>query len=142
MAVRREEMAYHDEQMRRIEEDPLLRGAVHFEGYTPERSELERWYRGMGAVLSVSDFESFHYTLADGPLAGSVPLALSWPGADRLFPGEWLHTDTQGMAESILALADEAVWAERAATARAEVLGRFDPRDALDRWSDLVAGRS
>ncbi|MPZ04511.1 hypothetical protein F3W83_17745, partial [Micrococcus luteus] len=59
MAARPEEMRYYEDLRRRLEEDPVLRGAVHLDGFSSEREELERWYGSIGVALSVSDFESF-----------------------------------------------------------------------------------
>ncbi|MDY6054288.1 glycosyltransferase [Micrococcus sp.] len=138
MLARAEEMAFYEEQWRRIAEDPHLEGAVHLDGFSSDRAELERWYASIGVALSVSDFESFHFTVADGAMNGAVPAVLAWPGADRLFPDTWLHASTEAIAEDVLALADPEVFAARSAQAAAEVAERFDGAAVLDRWSALV----
>lgn len=88
MANRKEEMAWYERQYRRIEEDPLLKGAVIFDAHG---NDMPEWYAGVDYVLSTSDFESFHFTVADGAAAGCKPIILPWEGADEIYPAEWVH---------------------------------------------------
>lgn len=99
MSARPDEMAYYESQYQRIEADALLRGAVTFDGHGPDMS---RWYRDIGVVLSVSEFESFHMTLADGGASGAVPVSLAWPGSDQIYPDSWLFASVPEMAAHIL----------------------------------------
>lgn len=138
MAARPEEMRYYEDLRRRLEEDPVLRGAVHLDGFSSEREELERWYGSIGVALSVSDFESFHFTVVDGAMNGAVPRVLTWPGADRLFPAEWLSSNLDEMRDSILALRDQEEYDVAARAARAETEERFSGRASLDRWSEII----
>jgi FkbM family methyltransferase len=98
MANRPDEMAWYQEQYRRLKEDPLLKGAVIFD---PHGNDMPEWYAGVDYVLSTSDFESFHFTIADGAAAGCVPVVLPWEGADEIYPGEWVHSDEISAAQSI-----------------------------------------
>ncbi|WP_189351081.1 hypothetical protein [Zhihengliuella salsuginis] len=97
------EQDYFQEQYRRIERSQLLRGAVHWDGYS---ADLDPWYAGIGIALSTSDFESFHFTLPDGAVRGAAPRSIAWPGSDLLYPQQWLEADASGVAESILSLRD------------------------------------
>lgn len=140
MAAREEEMAYYGTIRERIAQDPALQGAVHLDGFSTDRAELERWYSSIGIGLSVSDFESFHFTSVDGAQNGAVPAVLAWPGADRMFPAEWLSPTLESMARRILGLREPEVFRAAADTARRETSARFDGGRSLDRWSELVAG--
>lgn len=100
MANRPEEMAWYQTQYRRLEEDPLLKGAVIFDAHG---NDMPEWYAGVDYVLSTSDFESFHFTVADGAAAGCVPVVLPWEGADEIYPGEWVHADFSAAARGIQA---------------------------------------
>jgi glycosyltransferase involved in cell wall biosynthesis len=90
MANRLEELAWYEAQYRRLDDDPLLRGAVFFDGHG---NDMPEWYSGIDYVLSTSDFESFHFTIADGAAAGCVPVVLPWEGADEIYPREWVVPD-------------------------------------------------
>lgn len=99
MAAREDEMAFYEEQYSRIEKSDLLRGAVSFD---PQGDDMDQWYRGIGIAVSTSDFESFHFTLADGAASRALPVGLSWPGSEWLYPAQWLHSDTVEAAEFVL----------------------------------------
>ncbi len=101
MANRPEEMAsWYEAQYRRLEEDPLLKGAVFFD---PHGNDMPEWYAGIDFALSTSDFESFHFTIADGAAAGCTPIILPWEGADEIYPQEWVYPDAKVAAEGIKA---------------------------------------
>lgn len=91
MAAREEEMAFYESQYARIEESALLQGAVTFD---PQGDDMAQWYQQIGVAVSTSDFESFHFTLADGAASRALPVGLAWPGSEWLYPKQWLYTDT------------------------------------------------
>ena len=99
MASRPEEMAWYGQQYSRFEEDPLLKGAVIFD---PHGNNYQ-WYAGIDYVLSTSDFESFHFTIADGAAAGCTCAILPWEGADEIYPKEWVYADVKAAAKGIKA---------------------------------------
>src|SRR5699024_11559232 len=64
MANRPDEMAWYRQVYDRIDEiNSSSPGAVLIE---PHSNDMAEWYSGIGVALSTSDFESFHYTIADG----------------------------------------------------------------------------
>ncbi|WP_404320341.1 glycosyltransferase [Arthrobacter luteolus] len=138
MKARPTEIAYYDEQDLRIADDPLLQGAVIFDEFG---QDMGAWYQKIGTVLSVSDFESFHLTLADGAAAGCVPATLAWAGADQIYPADWISASIAELSESILRrTADEDVWrAERRRAARyAE--NNFDEKTILPEIANILVG--
>jgi glycosyltransferase involved in cell wall biosynthesis len=123
----------------RIEQDPLLRGAVVFE--QPGR-DMARWYRRVGHVVSMSDIESFHLSAAEGMASGAVPVIRPWPGSAEIYDKEWIHSSVDDAAAAILASADEEAWAERAARARAEICRTANPAGVVQAWADLLHGNT
>ncbi|MDD1477241.1 glycosyltransferase [Arthrobacter sp. H16F315] len=129
MAGRPEEMQYYEQQYARIVSDPYLAGAVTFD---PHGDDMADWYQKIGVVLSVSDFESFHLTLADGAAAGAVPVSLAWPGSDQVYPTSWLAASVPEMVQKIRVANNSAnSWREAASLARAFVAERFNKTDVL-----------
>lgn len=126
MRARPDELAYYEAQYQRISADPSLAAAVRFE---PFGEDMAGFYRSVGHVISVSDYESFHLTLADGAASGALPATLDWVGADRLYPAEWICRDTEEMAARILQLDSDPqkARAERS-TNREHVQRRFSER--------------
>ena len=86
---------------------------VTFDGHG---DDMSGWYRGVGTAISLSDLESFHLTLPDGAASGAAPVSLAWPGADLIYPREWLdHVDREHVVGSGRAAFDRAVVFDRLA---------------------------
>lgn len=100
MKNRPDEMAYYEEQSDRINHLNSLRpNSVIFDGFG---ADMPEWYRKVGHVLSLSDFESFHLTVADGVASGATPYILAWPGSDLIYPDFWLHSSLESIVDAIL----------------------------------------
>lgn len=138
MADRPAAAAYYGEQLRRLREDPLLAEAVRWDPHGPD---MGAWYAGVGVALSVSDFESFHFTLPDGAVHGCLPRSLAWAGADLLYPRDWLHPDVDALARSIRsATADARVWRAAAAEARDVVAATYAEDHVIPRLARRILG--
>lgn len=136
MAAREEEMAFYNAQYERIESSPLLKEAVAFD---PQGNDMADWYRGIGIAISTSDFESFHFTLADGAASRALPVGLAWPGAEWIYPESWIFTDTDEMASQILGMcAVASQYEEQTATARQFVVENFESEQVLDKLIKVV----
>lgn len=129
MAAREDEMAFYNAQYERIETSPLLKNSVIFD---PEGNDMAEWYRGIGIAISTSDFESFHFTLADGAASRALPVGLAWPGAEWIYPESWIFTDTKEMSEYIIAARKESQhFEDQTAAARQFVVDNFDSEEVL-----------
>ncbi|RCK69143.1 glycosyltransferase [Desertihabitans brevis] len=99
MRNRPQEMAYYDRQLERIERiNAAHPSAVLLDGHGPD---MANWYRHIGVALSVSDFESFHLTIADGAASGAMPALLAWPGSDLIYPRQWISPTVPALVERI-----------------------------------------
>ena len=138
MTARPTEAAYFAEQARRMAEDPLLKSAVTWDPHGPD---MGPWYARVGVALSVSDFESFHFTLPDGAVHGCLPRSLAWAGADLLYPPDWLAASTDELARGLHdEVADLARWTRLTAEAAAYVAERFAERRVVPALADAVLG--
>lgn len=100
MKNRPAELEYFKIQMARVKEmNNVTPGTVIFDGYG---DDMPDWYREIGFALSVSDFESFHFTIPDGVASGAVPVILPWPGADLIYPAAWLSGTVDEAADRIM----------------------------------------
>lgn len=79
------EMAYYQRQYDRIKANNWQDNVI-FEGHGP----IEEWLQNIGWILSVSDSESFHLSVAEGMASGAYPLILKWPGADTIYPEKYI----------------------------------------------------
>lgn len=101
-----EEMTYFKDCVQFIQQQGL-EDAVHFTGHVDITQALAE--RRVGYVLSVSesefDFpgpESFHLAVADGLAAQGVSLVRRWPGAEYLWPEQFLVDSEADSVERIL----------------------------------------
>ena len=133
MNRRPEEMAYYHEQYERVDDINEQAGhdVVTFEAHGDDMAE---WYQGVGVVISVSDFESFHLTLADGAASGADAVSLAWDGADLIYPQSILFPDVETMAAGLLD--DEA--RRRRREDLVSVTASFDERQVFARFSELL----
>ncbi|MGP5524759.1 glycosyltransferase family 4 protein [Glutamicibacter arilaitensis] len=100
MMRRPDEMAWYTKQYDRIAMiNELSPDTVLLEGHGDDMAD---WYSGVGVALSTSDFESFHFTIADGAASGARPAVLYWPGADGLYPRRWISNSVEQVAEAII----------------------------------------
>ncbi|MCT1834429.1 hypothetical protein M3D63_06500, partial [Kocuria palustris] len=106
MLRREDEMQWYQQCYRRIEQlnEKAGRAAVVFD---PHGDDMAEWFQGVGFALSVSDLESFHLTLPDGAASGAVPVSLAWPGADLIYPREWLSPSLEALSNRILSLHEQ-----------------------------------
>jgi glycosyltransferase involved in cell wall biosynthesis len=121
----------------RVERDPLLRGGVIFD---PPGRDMARWYRRVGAFLSMSDIEGVHLAAAEAMASGAVPVFRPWPGVRDVYDERWIHPSVDEAAAALLANADPDVWAERSVAAKAEMRRRYDPAAVVTAWADLLHG--
>ena len=98
---REEERDYYQQINKRIESNPLLKSNVEFLGYV---DDIREFYSSVGHVISTSDFESFHLTLADGPVHGAAAHTLKWKGAASIYTEDWLNDSIEEMAQLIINL--------------------------------------
>jgi glycosyltransferase involved in cell wall biosynthesis len=119
-----------------------LQGAVHFNGHVDIKQALAE--RRVGYVLSVSDSEfgfpgpeSFHLAVADGFAAKSVSLVRRWPGAEYLWPRQFLVDSEKDVVDRILALSSSAsAFQTTAAEGREFVRARY----RKERFVEAVVG--
>lgn len=111
---RRAELAWYEEVDARIAREGLT-GLVGFDDWG---NDVARWYRDVDHILSPSDFESFHYALADGVASGCLPLVWPWEEAAGLYDPEWIVADVEAAADRI------AAWSRLPSAARDEMRER------------------
>ncbi len=95
---RKDEKRYYDSIKSRLSQNPILASKIEFLGFVDDISEF---YSSVGHVISTSDFESFHLTLADGPSLGCAAHTLKWDGSETIYNDLWLNNDVELMAKRI-----------------------------------------
>ena len=98
MENRKEESEFFKSVFAKLNSNQLLKNRVEFFGHVDNMAEF---YASVGHVISTSDFESFHMTLADGPLHGAAAHTLRWDGSDDIYDDLWLQDNVESMSDKI-----------------------------------------
>ena len=91
-------------------------------------------------VLSASNEEGCHTSIAEGMACGCVPLVNCWRGAADVYPAEWVWQTPKGfyaLIDKWLAEPDKGALAE---TMRAAVLPRYDAQLLAEKACDIITG--
>ena len=78
----------------------LNSGSLVFHGFL---DNIQEFYKGVDCVISVSDDESFHLTLIDGPQFGAGAYTLNWQGSEKIYPKSMICESVEEMSSSIFA---------------------------------------
>lgn len=98
------------EELRKKIDTPIYRDSVFFHS---EGSDVPEWFRDIGFVLSTSDFESFHCSLAEGMASGSIPIITGWPGAHTIYPEEFISSDVDVIVDKVISYSQNKSLLER-----------------------------
>lgn len=130
-----EERAEAERLFHRLHDDPVVAGAVTFDGFG---GDVASWLRRVGWVLSTSDDESFHLAPAEGMASGGVPALLPWPGADTIYDTRWIHADPAAAADAIYDVVASGQWDATRAIARDQVRASFSLEAVCDTWASIL----
>lgn len=95
-----EERAAFEALFRRLDAEPELREAIVFDRPGPNMAE---WYRNVGFILSTSESEGCHTSVAEGICSGAAPVVIDWPGARSVYGEDAVFGSVEEMARAILA---------------------------------------
>lgn len=134
---RAKELDYYYEQYQRIENSELLRDAVVFDGFG---NDMRRWYKKIDFILSPSDFESFHYALADGVSSGCLPVVWNWEEAEKIYSPSWpistIEEAANRIRESLLLAENE--FASLVEENRSLIVDRYGYKSVFERLSAAI----
>ncbi|USD22388.1 glycosyltransferase [Microbulbifer variabilis] len=83
--AKKNELFFYKQLYKRIETNNWMNNVI-FEGFGP----IDEWLRKIGWILSVSDNESFHLSVAEGMASGSTPILLNWPGSEYIYNSNYI----------------------------------------------------
>jgi hypothetical protein len=96
--ARDDERARYTEFFRSIESETDLRDAIIFDH---PGTNMAEWFRHIGFILSTSDIEGCHTSVAEGMCSGARPVVINWAGAGSVYDG-YIHNTVEDMAADIL----------------------------------------
>lgn len=99
LAKREDEVRHYRELFKRINSCSHLRTRVIFD---PPGDDVNDWLSMVGFVLSPSDFESFHMSVGESILAGSVPIVWPWNGAKQIWSEKHVYSRMEEVVRAVL----------------------------------------
>jgi hypothetical protein len=113
---------------------PSLRERVLFDR---AGNDMPEWFRCVTAILSSSDSEGCHTSIAEGMSSGCLPVCWAWPGAASLYGSRFVHESIDGMVGATLAAVEEMHSPAGRAAFKAEG-AKFDIRHTLSLIEELL----
>ncbi|MGJ9383980.1 glycosyltransferase [Salipaludibacillus sp. CF4.18] len=131
---REEEKEYYLKIFRRINSSKW-RNSVVFDGFGKDISE---WFRKIGFIMSTSDFESFHLSIAEGMASGSMPIIRDWFGASLLYPNEFIIDSVDKGADIIKTNIDKISQDSYRETLKEYIDENFEKTKICNKWEKLL----
>ncbi len=120
----------------RIRTTPALRDAVIFD---QPGADMGEWYRNVGYMLSTSETEGCHTSIAEGMASGAIPVLIKWEGADLVYPPDYVHDSTDEMADYIIEMsADQSRQKDTSAMMAKEAMAKFDVTRTTSLYGSFV----
>ena len=136
---RRQELAYYEALYERIDRDPNLKGYVVFDGWG---NDVEQWYQKVDFILSPSDNESFHYALADGVMAGCIPVLWPWEGSEETYTNDWIVGSTDeavNRIDKLLSMPEEVI-GNLISNNKNLVMNKYNEFDVFNNTDNILGG--
>jgi glycosyltransferase involved in cell wall biosynthesis len=131
---RAEEKEYYEQFYNQI--DALgLKDSVIFE---PHGDDVSEWFRKVGFILSPSEFEGSHQSVAEGMAAGSIPVIRNWDGATPLYPEKYVWSTDQEAAKIILDHVNDTDFQKESRIVREYAKDHFDLSVILPLYDKLI----
>ncbi|WP_296250144.1 glycosyltransferase [uncultured Stenotrophomonas sp.] len=131
---RPDERAYYETVYRRINSNPNLRHRVIFD---PPGADVEHWLRLVGAVVSTSEFESFHMAVAEAAASGALPVVWDWEGARDIYPELNLVDSIAAAVEEVRSVAQGGS-SKRIEAVKDGVRARYGLENVVQNWKNLL----
>ncbi|HOM47298.1 MAG TPA: glycosyltransferase [Candidatus Hydrogenedentes bacterium] len=134
MLQREEEMRWYEGLYSKIKELKNPDSVIFYE----HGSDMPEWYASVSFLLSTSDHEGCHLSVAESMLAGCVPSIRSWDGANRIYPPRFVWSTPEEGAQKILALFEENAREEASAFSRTYAEERFSQGHLCEQVDSMI----
>jgi glycosyltransferase involved in cell wall biosynthesis len=128
------ERAYYEQFYSEIDRSPHGNSVV-FETYG---DDVSLWFSKIGFILSTSDFEGSHQSVAEGMASGAIPIIRNWPGSELLYPAKYVVTSVEEAVAAILRWKQEAEYEQEAAFCRTYAQQCFDEHVICDKLETIL----
>jgi glycosyltransferase involved in cell wall biosynthesis len=119
---RPEERAYYEKFFADVESCSFANSVV-FESYG---YDVPVWLSKIGFILSTSDFEGSHQSVAEGMASGAVPIIRNWAGAEALYPQKYVVGSVEEAVRTVQKWRTPALYEAEVEFCRSYAKARFD----------------
>jgi glycosyltransferase involved in cell wall biosynthesis len=138
LTQRPEERDYYQELYQNLE-GSKYRNSVVFEGYD---SNVAEWFRKIGFILSTSEREGSHQSVAEGMASGSLPIIRNWPGAELLYPASFVFGELDEAVKLVLRLKTVRTYSEECHAVKKYAHNHFDQNVVGGHYEQLLTDLS
>jgi glycosyltransferase involved in cell wall biosynthesis len=131
-----EERAYYRSVWERINASPWGNSVV----FDPPGNDVAEWFRMVGVLLSMSDFESFHLAVGEGMSSGTLPVVWNWEGAAEIWPESCVVASVDEAVAQIDGWRGELNGSAGCRWLRRFVSERYGRERVRDMWAELLDG--
>jgi hypothetical protein len=131
---RPEEREYYQEFFQQVDHSNY-RNSVVFERYD---TDVADWFCNIGFLLSTSEREGSHQSVAEGMASGSLPIIRNWPGADLLYPDRFVFGSTDEAVEMVLRLKTEHEYSKECLAVKQYARTHFDQAVIASQYEQLL----
>lgn len=94
---RPEERRYYEDFYSRVNQSEHANSVI----FDPHGEDVPEWFSKIGFLLSTSEHEGSHQSVAEGMASGAIPVIRNWAGADLLYPKEFVFKTVDDAVELI-----------------------------------------
>lgn len=108
--------------------------------FDPHGHDVHHWLQMIGAILSPSDYESFHMAVSEGAASGAIPVAWAWEGAQEIYP-EFQLVHSPEEAAALIEFHNRSAAGPRYREQVREIIrARYDDSVIMGQWDELMSG--
>jgi glycosyltransferase involved in cell wall biosynthesis len=100
--------------------------------------DVPDWFKKIGFILSPSEFEGSHQSVAEGMAAGSIPVIRNWDGSVPLYPAKYNFTDIKTAIDIILGFSNDADFQRESQAVKQYAQANFDLSVILPQYDQLI----
>jgi glycosyltransferase involved in cell wall biosynthesis len=101
-------------------------------------NDMPEWFRSVTAVLSSSDSEGCHTSVAEGMSSGCLAVCWAWPGATSVYGSRFVHGSIDAMVGATLSAVEEMHSPAGRSAMKADA-AKFDIRRTLSLVEELLS---
>jgi glycosyltransferase involved in cell wall biosynthesis len=110
--------------------------SIIFENYDNSVSD---WFSKTGFILSTSDREGSHQSVAEGMASGAIPIIRNWQGAELLYPGRFIFKNVDEAVDLITKLKTPDNYSLESEIVKEYARTRFDQEIIIKRYEGLIS---